>query len=214
MYPTITTVHHHSPSLLLTPLTRRPSLLPTPRSERKMAEDTIRNRKLSPTSGASAPPPPPSLSLGPTDEGDDPNISKGISLLDVLRVLTGALLLSSIFSWFVTDGESITWGYKPKSLRWNSLKNLFVIIPLPPSLPIHTHLSIYLRSIITNQYFISARVERTASSNGRATLAILWRDARAANLYRHQRERFRRLGFAADLWARRRVRLLLWEGCG
>ncbi|RPA97269.1 cytochrome b5 [Choiromyces venosus 120613-1] len=87
-----------------------------------MAEDTLRNRKPPPTTLTPGTP----ANANPTDDDDnDANISKGISTIDVLRVLTGALLLSVVFSWFVTDGESITWGYKPKALRWNNLKNLF-----------------------------------------------------------------------------------------
>ncbi|CAZ84605.1 unnamed protein product [Tuber melanosporum] len=88
-----------------------------------MSEDAIRNRKLPPTgtpTGSS-----PTQYMGPTHDDDINTISRGISLVDILRVLTGALLLSVVFSWFVTDGESVTWGYKPKALKWNNLKNLF-----------------------------------------------------------------------------------------
>ncbi|PWW80078.1 cytochrome b5 [Tuber magnatum] len=89
-----------------------------------MAEDTIRNRKPPPTTLAAEAPVSPTGNDNDDDE-NNLNISEGISLVDILRVLTGALLLSVIFSWFVTDGESITWGYKPRALRWNNLKNLF-----------------------------------------------------------------------------------------
>ncbi|KAI5801112.1 hypothetical protein EDC01DRAFT_716374 [Geopyxis carbonaria] len=48
-----------------------------------------------------------------------------ISLLDIIRVLSGILLLSCLLSWFVTDGQSVSWGYRPKISRWRSLKSLF-----------------------------------------------------------------------------------------
>ncbi|KAA8911620.1 hypothetical protein FN846DRAFT_773871 [Sphaerosporella brunnea] len=63
------------------------------------------------------------------NEDDDANLIDnprfGISILDVLRVLSGLLLLSCIFSWLITDGTSLTWGYRPRISRWRTLKAFF-----------------------------------------------------------------------------------------
>jgi hypothetical protein len=68
------------------------------------------------------------------DNGDDDeeldNPRFGISLMDVARVLSGLLLISCIFSWLITDGTSLTWGYRPKLSRWRTLKAFFVRLPL------------------------------------------------------------------------------------
>lgn len=61
-----------------------------------------------------------------TSEGSEaPSNSggRGISVLDILRILGGAVLLSSALSFFVT-GDSILWGFRPwytrpdQILRW------------------------------------------------------------------------------------------------
>ncbi|KAL7272104.1 hypothetical protein RUND412_005098 [Rhizina undulata] len=80
---------------------------------------SVRQRKTPSTNSAANP----AANAKPSSEDDE--ISRGISLLDVLRVISAVLLLSVAFSWFVTDGESITWGYRPRQLRWNNIKNLF-----------------------------------------------------------------------------------------
>jgi hypothetical protein len=56
----------------------------------------------------------------------DDEEDSGISFVDILRVLSGLLLLSCTFSWLITDGESFTWGYRPRLSRWRHLKNVFV----------------------------------------------------------------------------------------
>lgn len=56
---------------------------------------------------------------------DDDEISEGISFVDILRVISGLLVLSCLFSWFITDGESLTWGYRPRLSRWRILKAAF-----------------------------------------------------------------------------------------
>ncbi|KAI5813979.1 hypothetical protein BZA77DRAFT_250712 [Pyronema omphalodes] len=58
-------------------------------------------------------------------EIEDENEDSGISFVDILRVIMGLLLLSCTFSWFITDGESISWGYRPRISRWRHLKNVF-----------------------------------------------------------------------------------------
>jgi hypothetical protein len=66
----------------------------------------------------------------PEEEEHNPRF--GISLLDCARVLSGLLVLSCIFSWLITDGTSLTWGYRPKISRWRTLKGLFVCaLPRP-----------------------------------------------------------------------------------
>lgn len=103
-----------------------------------------RNRKPPPTSIASGTPAGASATKSKDDDDDD--VSSGISFVDVLRVLSLILLLSSVMSWFVTDGESLTWGYKPAALRWNNVRMMFVSFSYPrfaslelATYPIHHH---------------------------------------------------------------------------
>jgi len=63
---------------------------------------------------------------------EDEPLPRIISFIDLLRVLSGLLLLSCVFSWLITDGSSLTWGYRPRISRWRTLKSIFV----PP--PLHT----------------------------------------------------------------------------
>jgi hypothetical protein len=93
-----------------------------------MADATLRNRKPVEV--------PHSASLGEKSKkrarNDDDEISPFISITDILRVLSGLLVISCVFSWLITDGESLTWGYRPKLSRWRTLKALFVLLPLLP----------------------------------------------------------------------------------
>ena len=68
------------------------------------------------------------------DNRDDDDGSGGafISLVDALRVLSGLVLISCLFSWLITDGESLTWGYRPRLSRWRTFKALFVVPPPSP----------------------------------------------------------------------------------
>lgn len=84
-------------------------------------DPSLRNRK----------PPPATVAVVP---GKDKNVDEevsGISFVDVLRVLSGILLLSTLLSWFVTDGDSFTWGYKPASFKWKNVKLMFVRLSVP-----------------------------------------------------------------------------------
>ncbi|KAH8728176.1 hypothetical protein GQ44DRAFT_610221 [Phaeosphaeriaceae sp. PMI808] len=50
--------------------------------------------------------------------------SGGLSVLDVLRIIGGALLLSSGLSYLSTSGESMTWGYNPwwtRAREWKAV---------------------------------------------------------------------------------------------
>jgi hypothetical protein len=94
--------------------------------------DELRNRKPAATDTPTGAPPKSKKKL--VDEDED---GAFISLTDIFRVLSGLLLLSCLFSWFVTDGESITWNYRPKITRWRTLK-AFLVCPTnnhhyPPS---------------------------------------------------------------------------------
>ncbi|TGZ79834.1 cytochrome b5 [Ascodesmis nigricans] len=89
-------------------------------------ESSLRSRKS--PSGSSAPSNKSDASrLAPstsTDDDDD-QIVYGISFVDMLRVLSGIVVLSCLLSWFITDGESFTWGYRPHITRWRTIKGLF-----------------------------------------------------------------------------------------
>jgi len=52
--------------------------------------------------------------------------SKGVSILDILRVLGGLALLSAGLSYLSTSGTSMTWGYNGKWTRMREWKGLIV----------------------------------------------------------------------------------------
>jgi hypothetical protein len=61
------------------------------------------------------------------DEGDDDE--RFISVLDVIRVLVTLVLLSVGLSYYVTAGESYTWGFekdRPWWMRYNDVKQFIV----------------------------------------------------------------------------------------
>ena len=60
---------------------------------------------------------------------DDSAETPLFTVADVLRGLSGLLLLSCLFSWLVTDGSSLTWNYRPRISRWRVLKAAFVRLP-------------------------------------------------------------------------------------
>lgn len=86
-------------------------------------DPSLRNRK------------PPSATAAAVVSDKDKNIheevSSSISFVDVLRVLSGILVLSTVMSWFVTDGESLAWGYTPAALKWKNVKMMFVRFDAP-----------------------------------------------------------------------------------
>jgi hypothetical protein len=93
-----------------------------------VSEDpAIRNRKPLPTDTTAGMP----GVGGSTKRKIKSEVQSGISFLDVLRVISGIIVLSGVMSWFVTDGESLTWGYKPAALRWNNVKMMFVSSLIP-----------------------------------------------------------------------------------
>lgn len=89
-------------------------------------DPSVRNRKPLLTTTAAGTP----AGVDSSKTKIDSEVQSGISFVDVLRVLSGVILLSTVMSWFVTDGESLTWGYKPAALRWNNVKMMFVSSPI------------------------------------------------------------------------------------
>ncbi|KAL8786540.1 MAG: hypothetical protein Q9195_008171 [Heterodermia aff. obscurata] len=81
--------------------------------------------------------PPPPKPTTPTTQLISHSDRTHISLLDILRLLTGLLLLSSSLSWFIT-GDSLLWGYRPALTRPSRLKAWLVHPLLPPSLQSRT----------------------------------------------------------------------------
>jgi hypothetical protein len=62
--------------------------------------------------------------------------SKGLSVLDVLRVLGGLALLSAGLSYLTTSGSSMTWGYNAKWTRLQEWKSMLVSHSLAHTLSI------------------------------------------------------------------------------
>lgn len=55
-----------------------------------------------------------------------------ITVIDCFRILFGLLLLSSLLSYFITDGESYLWNYNPYWIRPKAL--VAKLVRLPPTL--------------------------------------------------------------------------------
>ncbi|CAI7666568.1 unnamed protein product [Penicillium pancosmium] len=67
------------------------------------------------------------------------NEDRGISVLDIIRVLVTFVIASCGLSYYVTNSESVLWGYRPWYTRWPVLKSYMIgPITLTP-----TELSLY-----------------------------------------------------------------------
>ncbi|KAJ5167474.1 uncharacterized protein N7482_006255 [Penicillium canariense] len=53
----------------------------------------------------------------------DTEDSHGISVLDIIRVLATLVLASCGLSYYITNSESLLWGYRPWFTRWPVVKN-------------------------------------------------------------------------------------------
>ena len=51
---------------------------------------------------------------------------RGISILDILRVLVTLIIASCSLSYYITNSESVLWGYRPWYTRWPVLKAYLV----------------------------------------------------------------------------------------
>lgn len=51
---------------------------------------------------------------------------RGISVLDILRILVTLIITSCGLSYYVTNSESVLWGYRPWYTRWPVLKAYLV----------------------------------------------------------------------------------------
>jgi len=103
----------------------RPCILKNPPTQMSTSPEALRNRK---PPELNAVPPAAPLAIKkpkrPTDDYDD-EIPSGISFVDILRVISSLLALSCVFSYFITDGESLAWGYRPRVTRWRTFKSIF-----------------------------------------------------------------------------------------
>lgn len=56
-----------------------------------------------------------------TDDDDH-----GISVLDIIRILVTLVIASCGLSYYMTDTESLLWGYRPWFTRWPVMKQYLV----------------------------------------------------------------------------------------
>ena len=84
-----------------------------------MATQPARYRKSPKTAGSDAVP---AQSKEPTPK---PTAQPGFSVVDVVRMVLGILLLSSVLSYFIT-GDSVLWGWRPWFVRPEVLKQKMV----------------------------------------------------------------------------------------
>ncbi|KAI9887102.1 MAG: hypothetical protein M1823_001092 [Watsoniomyces obsoletus] len=79
---------------------------------------TVRRRNVTPPPSD---PPSPSSNTSPSSKLADEDQVR-ISFLDILRILGGLILLSSILSYFILD-NSLTWNYRPRWTRPSIIKS-------------------------------------------------------------------------------------------
>ncbi|KAJ5530405.1 hypothetical protein N7527_003798 [Penicillium freii] len=58
----------------------------------------------------------------PHSGNDEPDQDRGISVLDVIRVIVTILIACGGLSYYVTSSESVLWGYRPWYTRWPVVK--------------------------------------------------------------------------------------------
>lgn len=72
-----------------------------------------------------------SQNAGPTtqrrqEHRADPEESHGISTLDIIRIIATLILASCGLSYYITNSESLLWGYRPWFTRWPVVKTYLV----------------------------------------------------------------------------------------
>lgn len=65
-----------------------------------------------------------------------PNNDHGISVLDIVRVLATLVLVSCGLSYYITNYDSLLWGYRPWFTRWPVMKSYLVLSLRTSSLPV------------------------------------------------------------------------------
>lgn len=58
--------------------------------------------------------------------------SHGLSLLDIIRIIATLILASCGLSYYITNSESLLWGYRPWFTRWPVVKTYLVNPPPHP----------------------------------------------------------------------------------
>lgn len=57
--------------------------------------------------------------------------SHGLSTLDIIRIIATLIIASCGLSYYITNSESLLWGYRPWFTRWPVVKTYLVLGPLP-----------------------------------------------------------------------------------
>ncbi|KAF2461802.1 hypothetical protein BDY21DRAFT_277101 [Lineolata rhizophorae] len=89
-----------------------------------MASDksALRSRKSAPPSTSDSTSDSTSKTPPSRADADDDSRNK-LGVLDVLRLLGGAALLSCALSWYISNGESLLWGWRPWFVRGQALRS-------------------------------------------------------------------------------------------
>lgn len=61
----------------------------------------------------------------------DAEESHGLSTLDIIRIIATLIIASCGLSYYITNSESLLWGYRPWFTRWPVVKAYLVLRPLP-----------------------------------------------------------------------------------
>lgn len=62
----------------------------------------------------------------PHSGNDEPDQERGISVLDIIRVIVTLLIACGGLSYYMTSSESVLWGYRPWYTRWPVVKQWVV----------------------------------------------------------------------------------------
>lgn len=81
----------------------------------------LRQRQPERHSNASPAAPPKKDRRGVREEED-----QGLSTLDIIRVIAALVIASCGLSYYITNSESLIWGYQPWFTRWPVVKSYLV----------------------------------------------------------------------------------------
>lgn len=165
----------------------------------------VRHRKPTPTESAD------NDSINDHDQAEDQNQQRGaaerkrerqgitLTFLDILRVLVTLSISSLLLSYFLTNGESLLWGYRPWFTKLDQIKAAWVSTPSPPSpLPIPTSNPPSVTGIV-----FSRQPARQSPPNLGTTLPLQWHRPLPPHLPRSQWHHLRRLRLPTHLRPRR-----------
>lgn len=145
----------------------------------------------------------------PHSGNDETDQDRGISVLDIIRVIVTLLIACGGLSYYMTSSESVLFGYRPWYTRWPVVKQWVVCNSQSSSLQKgkkKCHVTIQANT------YISKNKARPCYPDTKPTIPLQRHRHQSSPLRRRERDRLRRLSKPHDLRTGRELQLLCRTG--